>query len=348
MNDKKNDKPSPNQKKYLIGQYVANLIGVVIITLIMVYLIFGYFGAGVENLKVVQAFMLIFISSFVPIQCHTAIGNTRRDYLAGKWIIDENETSLEPDAIINPWRRIGPLSFIAGIIVAVITCFAVSLLTEESLNQYHVNIIAFIPLFLVTTILISIILPRDQTSFAASLSKPLSTQSESPFRYFLFEHIGLWIPIQALINGGIGFKQFTFEAAKVGGNIPVTTVSTDCGIVTSILIFFMWLSSQGQVRADVRLGRVRRPDENIISKSRFANMNGFLAVILTLIFFNIIATGVGELFAAFFNVTGIVSVSAISATLIKICVAIIATTFGCWAGIWWGTRREAALLQKLI
>ena len=115
------EKPKPGPKKYIVLQYVGNMIGAVLVTLCLVYVVFGLFESGQASLIEVQSFLLVFIASFMIIQCHTALINTRKDYLKGKWITEQG--GPQPDNIINPWRRIGPLALPAGIATAVAVCF---------------------------------------------------------------------------------------------------------------------------------------------------------------------------------------------------------------------------------
>jgi len=94
-----------------------------------------------------------------------------------------------------------------------------------------------------------------------------------------------WLPIQVILNFGIGYKQFTFEATKEGaqGLVPVGVAAADAGIVVGILLFFLWLGSNFQVRPDVHFARVPLPTPEELSRSRLAAMSPVVAVIVGLV-----------------------------------------------------------------
>ena len=144
------------------------------------------------------------------------------------------------------------------------------------------------------------------------------------------------------INLGIALKQFPFEAAKTGGVIHSTYVAGDFGIVFGIIFFFMWVTSEGQVRPDVHLGRI---PENAFVRSKFGDMNAALVVILAIILsFGIMAV-VGGAMTGVFYIAGLEAISVTSACVLKTVAAIVGCVVGCRAGIWWGSRRETALIR---
>jgi len=338
----KEDKPKPDQRRYLVVQFIGNLIGAVIVVVALAWVVFGLFGPGRGTLVEVQAFLLVFLLCFVVIQCHGAVINTRRDYLRGKWVIGD-PAGLEPDGVFNPWRRIAPLAVPAGIAIAVAAWLLLPLAGAESFKLVTIEAIAFVPLLLGTTALIAVILPRDQVSFAAALRGRGPGGAVPGFpTYFLIEHALPWALIQGLINLGIGVKQFRWvlDGANPAEAITAGLIAADFGIVFGILFFFMFLASDGQVRADVRLGR--------LPERRFG-MPGLGRAGVALIALGLIVTTVLLMAAAalvmqgFLAVAGLDAFSVAAATAFKTGSAVLGTLAGCGAGVWWGRRRAGFL-----
>jgi hypothetical protein len=346
-NENKPEKPKPDRKKYLIGQYIGNLIGAVIVTASLAWVVFGLFEEDKGNELEVQAFMLVFVSCFMLIQCHTALVNTRKDFIKGKWVMGDEPPSVEPDSIINPWRRMVWLALPLGMVTALVACMAVPLLGKGPYSLLTIDIIAFAALFPVSTIIIGKILPLDQASFTTALEKP-KPENPLPFtRYFLIEYVGPWIVLQGLINFGIGVKQFIHETeihpdAVAGGGVPASLMAMDFGIVFGIIVFFMFLASDGQVRLDVRLGRVAG---RTFKRRRLGEAGVPLIALVVVLATAAIMAAVGAMATVAFLVTGVESFSVISAAVLKAFAAVLGCLAGCGLGVWWGTRRETSLIQ---
>ncbi len=332
--ESKKEKEKPGFKKYLIGQYIANLIGVLISSLLLVYVIFVFFGnedkAG--SLAAVQVFMLIFIPFFTLIQPVGAIGNMRRDFLHGKWVMDDREPSSGPDSVINPWRRVGLAPLIIGIVVTGAMCLAIQVIITGPFNLLTINILVFVPTLILSTIFIWRCLPRDRVPFTDLLAGSRPEKPDPFLRYFLVEHALPWAFLQAIINMGFGIRVFGLEALKTGGEIASVTVATDAGFTTWFLLFFMWLASQAQVRPDIHLGRVSR------------SQGKGPAVPLMLLLFVALSVVMAVVAGAALWVAGIESMTVYQATVIKMFVAMVTASAGCWLGIWWGKRRESRLI----
>jgi hypothetical protein len=330
--DKKKVKKKSNEKKYLVSQYIGNLIGVIFVAPGLARLTFLNFGNGAGDLFAVQAFVMLDIFCFMTIQCWVAVANTRKDYLRGKWAMEsEPPAGAEDKFIINPWRIVLPPALIAGAITAAVIALIVPMIGQEPFHFRKVGLMAGIPLFVVSSIIISFLLPRDQAAFTAALGR--IKMSAAPFRrYLIVEHILPWAFLQGIINLGIGLKQFSNEAAKHGGEVPVSVVATDFGIVSAIIVFFMWLSSMNQVRPDVQLGRVAEDGRKAPS------VPGMLLIILSFL-------GIGAIVYGGLTLAGISTVPPIHAAIAKAFLAMVMVIPGCSLGIWWGTRRETVLMQ---
>jgi hypothetical protein len=336
------DRPKPDQKKYLVVQFIANLIGVVIVVVFLAWIVFGLFGPGGGTLIEVQAFLMVFLLCFVPIQCHGAVINTRRDFIRGKWVMGEPGGPV-PDRVFNPWRRIGPVSLPAGIVISLAAWFLLPLTGGQSFKLVTIEAIAFVPLFLGTTVLIAVILPRDQVSFVAALRGKGPGADPGFPAYFLLEHVLPWAFIQGLINMGIGIKQFKWvlEGTNPAEVIAASLLPPDFGIVFGILFFFMFLASDGQVRGDVRLRRLPEKQFRISKLGRVG---------LPLIAVGLIVTTVLAMAAAALILHGILAAADIdvfsveAATAFKTASAVLGTLAGCGVGVWWGRRRESVLM----
>jgi len=314
-----------SQKQYLAGQVVGNLIGIAVVTPIMMSLIFVNFGTGQEDVATVQVSLLVFLSCFLVIQCHTAVSNTRREFVHGKWGQCGENGEIEVAAgelVSGPFARIWP-AFPVGAALGAIAAVAAPALVSEPIGTWTVVAIAFVPLGVVSTVLILLWLPREQAALLGGGGRrPHATAASSVPAYLLREHVLPWLPIQVILNFGIGYKQFAFEAAKEGaqGLVPVGVAAADAAIVVGILLFFLWLGSNFQVRPDVHFARVPLPTPEALSRSRLAAMSPVVAVIVTLV-------------AALSPMTAIIWKTVLAGT---------AAAAGNAVGVWWGIRREAA------
>lgn len=337
------DKPKPDQKKYLAFQFFANLIGVVVVVAFLAWIVFGLFGPGSGTLTEVRSFALLFLLCFVLIQCHSAVVNTRRDFIRGKWVMGDAE-GREPDGVFNPWRRFGPLALPVGLAIALAAWFLVPLTGDESFKLFTIDTIAFIPLLLGTTVLIAVILPRDQVCFTRALEARSAGPVPSFGTYFMVEHFLPWAVLQGIINLGIGIKQFKWvlEGPEAEEAIPFSLVGWDFGIVFGILYFFMYLSSDAQVRGDVRLGRLL-PRQLSVSWLRGVGVPGIaVGLILSTVLLMFV---VGSIMQGILPVAGFEEFPVRTAVAFKTLGAVLGSLAGCGAGVWWGRRKETALME---
>jgi hypothetical protein len=109
-----------------------------------------------------------------------------------------------------------------------------------------------------------------------------------------------------------------------------------------ILLFFLWLGSNFQVRPDVHFGRVPLPTPEALSRSRLAAMSPVVAVIVTLVAFDVVAGLVGGAYFGACRLAGFEALSPMTAIIGKTVLAGTAAAAGNAVGVWWGIRREAA------
>jgi len=346
MNEEKKEKPKPDAKKYVVMQLVGNAIGALVVALILGGLTFRLFGHGAGSVVEAKWAVLIFVASFALIQCHTALLNTRKDYLKGKWV-DEGGGDREPDGIFNPWRRIGPLAIPTGAIAGLAVFLVLPMVASGELKTIVIDLIGFVPLLIITSIAIAVFLPKDQNNLIASLAKD-EKQGQAPFTpYMLFEYIIPWVVLQGLINMGIGLKQFIHEMEKTeameADGLAPSLIASDFGIVFGIIVFFMFLASEGQVRADLHLGRVEKKS----FKCERLGKIGLLVIVPGVLTVTIgIMAVVGLIAWVAFGVIGIETFSVNQAVALKVIAAGLGAVAGCLVGVWWGTRRETALIEE--
>jgi hypothetical protein len=340
-NQAKADKPRPDHKRYVAIQVFANLIGVVVVVAFLAWIVFGLFGPGGGTMTEVRAFMLLFLLCFVLIQCHGAVINTRRDFIRGKWLMGD-PGGIEPDGVFNPWRRIAPLALPAGIVLALAAWFLLPLTEQASFRLFAIEAIAFVLLLLVTTALIAVILPGDQVSFTGALSGRVPREVPGFPAYFLVEHFLPWAVIQGLINLGIGVKQFKWvlEGTEPAAAITGELLASDFGIVFGILYFFMFLASDGQVRGDVRLGRL---EPKHFGTPRLGRVGVPLIAVGAILTTLLIMAAVALFMRGVFSLAGLDVFSVGAAVAFKTVSAVLGTLAGCAVGVWWGRRRESAL-----
>jgi hypothetical protein len=344
VNDQaKADKPKPDRKKYLAFQFFSNLVGVVVVVAFLAWIVFGLFGPGSGTLIEVRTFALLFLLCFVLIQCHGAVVNTRRDFVRGRWVIGDAR-GHEPDGVFNPWRRLGPLALPAGVVISVAAWFLVPLTGDETFKLFRIDTIVFVPLLLVTTGLIAVMLPPDQVSFAHALDEGSAGAVSGFGRFFLLEYFLPWAAIQGLINLGIGVKQFKWvlEGPEAAETITSQLVAWDFGIVFGILYFFMYLSSDAQVRGDVRLGRLPTKQFSVARFRRVGIPGVALGLILSTFLLMFL---VGAVMQGILPAAGFEGFSIGTAVALKTTSAILGTLAGCGAGVWWGRRKESALMD---
>lgn len=343
--------PKPaSSTAYVKGQYVANLIGVLIAAFLLAALVFDLFNEGGAELRAVQLFLGLFVASFAVIQPYTAIGNARRDLLLGKWKLGD-DAGGGAEAVVSPWRRLGWRNLFVAVIAGALAAAAVPLLGAGPFGLWTITGISSLVLLVVSTPIIGGVLPRDQRSLAVALAQAdggAAFAGPKPGRaaYFLWEHFLPWVVLQIVINVSIGVKQYTFEGAKPeaveAGGIPASVVATDFGIVFSVILFFIWLASSGQVRPDVRLGRVPRAE----GKPSKILVQGLWLRVLVVIGVMVVSTLVlGTLATAALPLVGLATLSVVAACTVKGLAAVGACVAGCTAGIWWGREQETRLLE---
>jgi hypothetical protein len=338
----KAERRKPDHKRYLVVQSVLNLIGVAVVVAFLAWLVFGLFGPGSGTLIEVRAFLFWFLLCFVVIQCHTAVINTRRDFIRGRWRMGD-PGGIEPDGVISPWKRIGPPALPVAVAVALGAWFLLPLSGGADFPLLKVELFAFVPLLLVSTVLIAFLLPRDQVSFAAALERGSEGAVPSVSTYLVLEHLLPWAVIQGLINMGIGAKQFSWalEGTNPAESVGSSLVGWDFGIVFGILYFFMFIASDGQVRADVRLGRLAPRPFKISRLGRLGVPAIAVGVVVTTV---LIMIAVGLAMQGIFAVAGIEGLPFATSVALKTLAAVFGTLVGCSVGVWWGRRAESALM----
>lgn len=330
-----------NQKTYMVKQYIANFIGVTVLTLTFVPGMFMGFGDGTGDFRTVQIFLLLFLPIFVVIQTSNSLRKERNDFIRGKWVMHPYNTNCGQFLPLNPWRRIMPLSIGIGLGSALVAYSIMLLIGSNSFSLLFIVLISYISLLLASMAAISIAIPRDQKIFTSALSNPSSQRSLPFIRYSLFNHIIPMIPLQTILHFGIGFKQFQERDI-----ISLTHMTFGFCVVSLLVLILTWVSSQSQVRSDIHLGRYSIPQTSNWITSELAQMNVAIHIFLTLFFFILISIVSAFVMTWILDRANIEVFSVFQASLLRAIVALFSTFFGCWIGILWGSRREAIILYK--
>ena len=251
----------------------------------------------------------------------------------------------EPDGVFNPWRRLGPRPCPRGLPSPWPPGFLLPLTGDETFKLLTIDTIVFFPLLLGTTALIAVILPRDQVSFAERARGRIAGAVTGLPDVLPLEHLLPWAAIQGIINLGIGIKQFKWvlEGPEAGGSDHLLARGWDFGIVFGILYFFMYLSSDAQVRGDVRLGRLS-PKQFSMSRARAVwacpgpRSGSFSRQSFS-------CSRSGSIMQGILPTAGFEEFSVRTAVAFKTAGAILGTLAGCGAGVWWGRRKESALME---
>jgi hypothetical protein len=127
--------------------------------------------------------------------------------------------------------------------------------------------------------------------------------------------------------------------------ISSSLVAWDFGIVFGILYFFMFLSSDGQVRGDVRLGRLTPKQFSVSRLGRVGLPVIAVGVILTTV---LAMTAVGSIMQWLLPVAGFDDLSVVTAVAFKTLGAVLGTLAGLGMGVWWGRRAESALMADSL
>lgn len=321
-----------DNRKYYWGQLFFNMGTTAFVAALSVWM-FIAFGDGTAPLGQTQGMVFLVVLFSAVIQCWAVTTNTRQDLLRDKWFMKaEPGEGAEARYVPNPWRLILPRALAAAAPVAVVSALIVPCLGHEPFHLVNVGFMIGLPLLALSSILIMIITPRDQEAFAAAMARK-SYPAVPHGRYVFMEHMLPWIPIQGIINFGVGIMQFAFESHKAGGMVPVRVAALDAGFVFALITFLSWASSQVQVRPDVRLGRVA-PDDR-----KAPSVPVMLLLLALCNGFGLIAWGV--LYVVFGP-----EVSTLPAACFKAVTVMVAVVPGCMLGVWWGRRRETALINN--
>jgi len=335
------EKPPQEAGKYRVFQYVFNVIGAFVVSAVLSAVVFSLFGEGAGTIYEVRVHTALFLFCFTFIQCHGAIVNTRRDYLRGRWMFPDTPPASTMTA--NPWGRLLPLAVPTAICGALAAWLGLPALGEGPFTLGTIIMIVALPLALLTSFIIPLMLRKDQQGFAAAISGPSFSPSPAK-RYFILEHALPWMFIQGTINLGIGLKQFLWwiHHEEPIGSIDVVLMSTDLGVVFGIVGFFMFISSDTQARADTSLGRVapRR-----FSSSYLAGMGVLPTLIMVPLCALVSMALMGAMMFGAFSIVGIEGFTLFSATVLKVLAACLGTMAGCGLGVYWGTRKEAELME---
>jgi len=319
-------KPLPDLQKWLAIQIVANAVSMIVVTAISIWLVYYAFGSGEAVNYSPLIFVLIFVPFFTLVQPMSAIVNTRRDFLHGRLEMP-GEPGDAAGLVANPWRRLALRGISAGIIATGLLGILVFLLGHAEVSSPPlIGTVCLGVTLVTTTLLIYYLVPRDMTPLASAVSAREKSAPESPAGYFLIEHALPWMVLQGGLNFALAFPIFGKASLETKGLVHGSVIAIDGAIMTLIIMFFVWLSSQAQVRTDLHLGRAAK--------------NSSLSLPGLLLRFAAVAVGTGVVVKIALGLVGLDPMAIIPAAFVRAGIAAAAGFFGAWLGMAWGKSRE--------
>lgn len=326
-------KPKKGLKEWVEGQYISNLIKVIVNSVIFLLLIYWLEGSALNDEEVfVISFLIVFITMYIPIVVNDVITDSRLAFLQGKWELRSDDEPPKLGKIIPYWRRFGPEAAILGSIAALLAglLFYAIYLVNGTPPPFIGPMLSIVVSFAVTLVISSVILKRHLSSDLASFAVALSSSDQAPSdpvkHYFFWEHIFPWSILLGVLVFEVNFKGFVETALKNANVVPGSSVLFSIWITALVLLYWMFSSAQNQVLPDVHLGRVAQGQQ--ISRVTIIILILTIPVVMSGIFYVI------ELIAGRFDFS-------VEESLITIViVAILAGIIGRWLGIARGKTKE--------
>ncbi len=341
MGETEESKPKKGLNEWVKSQHLNNFIKVIVNVLILPGLVLWWVGDALNNLILtLQLFLLMFFTTVPLIVLRDVITDSQNAYLQGKWEIKDTDSTSKSETQKTIWRRIAPEALLFGGLAGVLGYLAfwiVSLVSASDTLAISPTIvlliaalIAFFPTWFLTRTWIKRHLNPVLSDFAADMSGPKPTEPVPFKRYFLLEHTLPWAIILGIMNIGINWKSFQEKALLTSG-ITLTHVAEAVFYTTLVLVIWMFLSANDQVRPDVHLGRVKegRP------------LKGWIVILLF-----IIAPVIGYGLILLFDILLSVIFTSILSTVIIVINAVISVVLGRWLGIMWGKTDEFRKIQS--
>jgi len=260
------------------------------------------------------------------------ISDSRLAFLQNKWELKAEEVPSKSERLIPSWRRFSSeatiLSCIGALLVTLLL-YAIYLVINP-LPFLVGPLLTIIISFAITLFISSLVLKRhlysDLSSFAAALASSEQAPPQSSKHYFFWEHALPWSIILAVLNFEINYKGYTEKSV-----IIVNDLLFSIFITALVVLAWMDLSAQNQVRPDVRLGRVAPGRQ----------LSGFVAIILVLG----LPFAMCLIFYLLVFLAGITNFTVTDSVIIIIIVAILSVIIGRGIGISRGKIKEFSLLQ---
>ncbi|HUX99131.1 MAG TPA: hypothetical protein VMV49_06220 [Candidatus Deferrimicrobium sp.] len=332
MDETEETKPKLGLNEWVKTQYINNLTKMIVNLIILPIIVFYLVGTALNTqIIVIQGFLLIFIPCVPLIVLNDVIIDSRVAFIQGKWKIKESASQDELGQLKNHWLRVAlvPMGVILNVIIAliIVLVFWISGITlfDPIWGPVIVSLVAFGLTMVTTTLWIKRNLSQELAPFASRLEGSRDQTPTSYSHYFLWEHILPWAIILALLNLGINLKGFS-ENAAVDGVIVPFDVAYSVWITALVIVVWMFISANSQVRPDVHLGRVKegKPASKWVVIFILA-ITPFIAAILVIL--PAILLDIAELSIGLSTALVIIDV-------------VITMILGRTLGIWWGKTSE--------
>lgn len=278
-------------------------------------------------------FIMMYIPIATLILSIDIIQNIRKDYIKGKWEVIplKNPKKRRNYLSRNLWLRMGPEALFLGLISASLCCYILLTSDHLAMSPFIVLAISATITLLLTTIIIRRHIFREIPDFAATLTDlpPFPNFKHPPFfcRFFLLRYAGPWFFILPIVNLATGYKVFAETALLFGGIIPIADLAESTAGAVFVMLFWMWYVSQGQVRVDIHLHRIKVRKQKTFS------------IPMVLIIFGTISLLVAVVFEVMLAILGYSTVTIVFALLFYVPLATVFGTIGSYAGLKWGASK---------
>lgn len=322
-------------KQVFITQAVVSFIVIGILVVLGALLVFRVMGTEYTHFTAISFISVVYFS-FIMLQPAGTLFAARVDFIKEKVAIDESEED-SPGALRNPWIQTVPAGFLAAFLCSLGIAVLVSG-TGWKPSPAVITVLALlyvIPYYLITK--------RYITDDLVALAKagPLSGQPvRSKSAYFWGAYIFPNLVLQFIINGALGNRGFSHEAAKLQqqmpdlvGMVPSLAVGADLAITFMFVCNFTFLATCTYVISDMYRGRYTY-------EGTARGIHGFLYFIIMLL----MGVAVGIVYIAGTAALGIKIIPFWAAMVSKFSLVFIAVYLGARLSLGWTGKRfnEAA------
>ena len=242
----------------LIGQYLGNAIGIVVVGIIFLALVFFQFKLFTASALAGAIWMFLFVGLVGLVQPWGIIISLRKDYLRKKFQLAEEDLKEVPASkSLNPWYLpllyCFPFSLLVGMVFGAGIYFS-----SRKIPVLWLALASFFLAILLTQASLPTILKKDLARWKRLKEEPAKEKNFSG--YFFWEYLIFWLPVQAVINlalgAGIYFHQFPGKSA-----LELNALANDLAITALVVLLILFWLGKNQLQADLLSGRIEQGPE---------------------------------------------------------------------------------------